>query len=156
MCTTFSGAVIRTTHMTGVLTDIGLVLGQAVFYPRMRKHLWKLKVLLPLYAAFCLGGLTGWFAYKLLLIKSMLLASAIVGVLGIVHVCYCKIFLMYKKRINIKHWKRNRKKKLETPLIVVHENENNTLHTPEHDFNNTCPVEQHDGKRRKANSVSFQ
>ncbi|CAF1188152.1 unnamed protein product [Rotaria sp. Silwood1] len=83
MCTTFSGAVIRTTHMTGVLTDIGLVLGQALFCSRTRKHLWKLKVLIPLYGAFCLGGVSGWFAYKLLLFKAILLLSAIIGTLDL-------------------------------------------------------------------------
>ncbi len=108
MCTTFSGAVIRTTHMTGILTDIGLILGQAIFYPRTRKHIWKLKVLLPLYGTFCLGGVIGWFAYQILLSKAILIPSAIVGILGITHVCYCKIVLMYKTRqVNRKHWKRN-------------------------------------------------
>ncbi|CAF1129445.1 unnamed protein product [Rotaria sordida] len=132
MCTTFSGAVIRTTHMTGILTDIGLVLGQAIFYPRTRKHIWKLKVLLPLYGTFCLGGVSGWFAYKLLLIKSMLLASAIVGILGIAHVCYCKIFLVYKsKNSSLKHWKRNKNNKLSSPEIVIHENPNNTIQIQE-------------------------
>lgn len=28
MCTSYSGAIIRTTHMTGCMTDIGLVCGQ--------------------------------------------------------------------------------------------------------------------------------
>jgi uncharacterized membrane protein YoaK (UPF0700 family) len=39
MCTTFSGAVIRTTHVSGILTDIGLIIGQAIFHQRTRKHL---------------------------------------------------------------------------------------------------------------------
>jgi hypothetical protein len=108
MCTTFSGAVIRTTHVTGILTDIGLILGQAIFYPRTRKHIWKLKVLLPLYGTFCLGGVIGWFAYQILLIKAILIPCAVVGILGITHLCYCKIILTYKTRqVNKKHWKRN-------------------------------------------------
>ncbi|CAF3493082.1 unnamed protein product [Rotaria sp. Silwood1] len=145
MCTTFSGAVIRTTHMTGVLTDIGLVLGQALFCSRTRKHLWKLKVLIPLYGAFCLGGVSGWFAYKLLLFKAILLLSAIIGTLGIAHVCYCKIYLMHKKKqINLKHWKRNRKNKIPPPEIVIHENPNNLIHTQENGVIQESNEEQQD------------
>lgn len=108
MCTTFSGAVIRTTHVTGILTDIGLILGQATFYPRTRKHLWKLKVLLPLYIAFCIGGFIGWFAYNILFIQAILVPCAVAGLLGIAHICYCKIILMYKSQhVSKKHWKRN-------------------------------------------------
>lgn len=55
--TTFSGAVIRTTHMTGLLTDIGVVIGQAIFHQEQGKeHLWKLSVFVPLYVSFVLGG----------------------------------------------------------------------------------------------------
>ena len=103
MCTTFSGAVIRTTHVTGILTDIGLVIGQAIFYPRTRKHLWKLKVLVPLYVAFCSGGLMGWYAFQLLHSKAMLLPCGIVTILGIGHICYYRIFLAHKfKRMHNK------------------------------------------------------
>ncbi|UJR20515.1 hypothetical protein I4U23_023643 [Adineta vaga] len=80
MCTTFSGAVIRTTHVTGILTDIGLILGQATFYSRTRKHLWKLEVLIPLYLSFCLGGIIGYLMYQILLLKAILLPTIIIGV----------------------------------------------------------------------------
>lgn len=126
MCTTFSGAVIRTTHVTGILTDIGLVLGQAIFYPRTRKHIWKLKVFLPLYGAFSLGGIIGWYVYYLLRIKAILFPCAIVGILGLTHLCYCKIFLMYKtKQTNKKHWKRNIKTAVPVPTEEPDGNTNN-------------------------------
>lgn len=96
MCTTFSGAVIRTTHVTGTVTDIGLIIGQAIFHKRTRKHLWKLKILIPLYISFCIGGIIGWFAYELLHNKAMLVPCTLVGSLGIGHICYCKIVLNYK------------------------------------------------------------
>jgi len=96
MCTTFSGAVIRTTHVTGTVTDIGLIIGQAIFHKRTRKHLWKLKILIPLYISFCIGGIIGWFAYELLHNKAMLVPCTLVGSLGIGHICYCKIVLNSK------------------------------------------------------------
>ena len=76
MCTTFSGAVVRTTHMMGTLTNIGLVMGQGAFNSQSRKHLWKLKLLLPLYGAFIIGSATGWFSYKQLYFKAILVPSA--------------------------------------------------------------------------------
>ena len=51
----YSGSLIRTTHVTGTLTDIGLIMGQ---YTRgVTKDLWKLPVLITLVAAFSIGGL---------------------------------------------------------------------------------------------------
>ncbi len=93
MCTTFSGAVIRTTHVTGILTDIGLIIGQAIFHKRTRKHLWKLKILVPLYTSFCCGSIIGWFAFKLMQNKAIILPCVIIGCLGLGHISYCKIFL---------------------------------------------------------------
>ena len=96
LCTTFSGAVIRTTHVTGILTDIGLVIGQAIFHPRTRKHLWKLKILISLYLSFCVGGFLGWFAYALLRESSILIPCAIVGILGLGHLIYWKFLPLCK------------------------------------------------------------
>ena len=98
MCTTFSGAVIRTTHVTGTLTDIGLIIGQAIFHKRTRKHLWKLKILVPLYTSFFFGAFIGWFAFQSMHNKAILLPCAITGCLGIGHISYCKIFLSLKLR----------------------------------------------------------
>jgi hypothetical protein len=129
MCTAFSGAVIRTTHVTGILTDIGLILGQTMFHPRTRKHLWKLKVLVPLYGTFCLGGVIGWFAYKLLQAKAILLPCAAVGILGVAHLCYCKIFLMYqRKQVGGKHWKRNKANRLSVTTVESDGSTNNAFH----------------------------
>ena len=127
ICTTFSGAVIRTTHVTGILTDIGLVLGQALFHRRTRKHLWKMKVLLPLYIAFCAGGLLGWFAYQLLLIRAILIPGLILALSGIAHLSYCKIISSRKiEQINRKHWKRNNANKNATPANQPSDHEQNS------------------------------
>ena len=49
----YSGSLIRTTHVTGSLTDIGLILGQLV--RGVTKDLWKLPVLSSLVCSFALG-----------------------------------------------------------------------------------------------------
>lgn len=58
MVTNFSAAVIRTTHVTGTLTDIGLVIGTLIrTRDPVRSDLWKLQVLVPLFSGYWLGGL---------------------------------------------------------------------------------------------------
>ena len=66
LVSTFSSAIIRTTHVTGLLTDIGVLVGQGLhFYvlngPR-QKGLWKLKIFLPLYFGFLAGAILGTVA----------------------------------------------------------------------------------------------
>jgi uncharacterized membrane protein YoaK (UPF0700 family) len=69
--TKLSNAVIRTTHMTGILTDLGLELGKLLYWNRSpvasapvradRERLW---VLGGLFAAFFSGGIAGAFGFK--------------------------------------------------------------------------------------------
>lgn len=66
--TKLSGARIRTTHCTGIVTDIGIELGRATFH-RFNPHSpvdvdrAKLAILVSLVTAFVLGGLTGTVGY---------------------------------------------------------------------------------------------
>lgn len=77
--TKISGARIRTTHATGMVTDIGIELGRAAFgravpAAQVTPDKGKLRILLTLVAAFLVGGLIGavgfgkigfWFALPL-------------------------------------------------------------------------------------------
>ncbi|KAI9175616.1 hypothetical protein H9P43_006979 [Blastocladiella emersonii ATCC 22665] len=78
--TGYSGAVLRTTHMTGITTDIGIVLGQwASRNPRAET--WKLKVLGPLWLGYLSGGITGalfygWMADDAILVPAAVLCLA--------------------------------------------------------------------------------
>lgn len=64
--TKISGARMRTTHVTGIVTDIGIELGKLVYWNRSR-HIdeivtadrGKLQLLLLLLASFFIGGITG-------------------------------------------------------------------------------------------------
>eukprot|EP00457_Paulinella_chromatophora_P009962 gb/GEZN01010046.1/.p1 GENE.gb/GEZN01010046.1/~~gb/GEZN01010046.1/.p1 ORF type:complete len:391 (+),score=43.93 gb/GEZN01010046.1/:55-1227(+) len=66
MLTHLSGAVVRTTHVTGTLTDIGTELGDllraTVFKTRKKFDPWKLKVLTLLLCSFFLGAVLGSLA----------------------------------------------------------------------------------------------
>lgn len=62
--TNFSGAVVRTTHVTGLMTDIGLILGHWIRRGEEVKDLWRLKVLVPLYLGFLFGAFVGGVVYN--------------------------------------------------------------------------------------------
>lgn len=70
--TKLSNAVIRTTHMTGIVTDLGIELGKLLYWnrdtgiaPPVRANRERLKVLGGLLACFLLGGITGALGFKL-------------------------------------------------------------------------------------------
>lgn len=69
--TDLSKAVIRTTHMTGIVTDLGIELGKALYWnrshlnlPPVRSNRAKLRLLGGLLAAFVLGGITGALGFQ--------------------------------------------------------------------------------------------
>jgi hypothetical protein len=58
----YSANLIRTTHMTGTSTDIGLFIGQ--WLRGNSRNLWKLYILLGLAASFWTGGLCSFYAVQ--------------------------------------------------------------------------------------------
>jgi uncharacterized membrane protein YoaK (UPF0700 family) len=67
--TKISSARIRTTHATGMITDVGIELGRAIYgrtiSPDIAADRAKLAVLLRLLATFLAGGVIGAFGYGL-------------------------------------------------------------------------------------------
>jgi uncharacterized membrane protein YoaK (UPF0700 family) len=70
--TKLSRAEIRTTHITGVVTDIGIELGKLLYWnldktdpaARVMADRPRLKILITLASSFLLGGLIGAFGFK--------------------------------------------------------------------------------------------
>lgn len=65
--TKISDAVVRTTHLTGLFTDLGIEISQLFFpkYQLKRKHIKSnIKLRLYIICFFFLGGLTGGFFYS--------------------------------------------------------------------------------------------
>lgn len=74
MATSYSGAVVRTTHMTGIVTDLGIHVGHAL---RGHKPEWaKMSLLLVLFGGFVTGGVVGAWVYPHLGALSLLPAAA--------------------------------------------------------------------------------
>lgn len=64
LATSYSGAVVRTTHLTGIVTDLGLIFGHAL---RGEEIEWqKLKLLGLLFSSFLAGGVAGASAFPVL------------------------------------------------------------------------------------------
>jgi uncharacterized membrane protein YoaK (UPF0700 family) len=104
MCTTWSGAVVRTTHFTGTITDTGLVIGH---WLRNKLNLkepnepetadtWKLLVFpfntnlthqlfFPMMVGFVTGGFLGTMAFNYLDYWSLLFPAISIG---ISHICH--------------------------------------------------------------------
>lgn len=69
--TKISGAVIRTTHVTGLSTDIGIELGKLFYFnrkstpqPAVLVNRDKLKLHTALLCSFCVGGIIGAVGFK--------------------------------------------------------------------------------------------
>ena len=62
LATKYSGAIIRTTHVTGIFTDLGIMLGETLKGQVLDKR--KAKLFLFIIIGFILGGTLGAFLYK--------------------------------------------------------------------------------------------
>ena len=63
MVTTYSGAVVRTTHMTGIITDLGIMIGAYLRGEHADKR--KVSLLLAVVAGFVFGGFVGAYLFHL-------------------------------------------------------------------------------------------
>jgi uncharacterized membrane protein YoaK (UPF0700 family) len=62
MASSYYGLVIRTTHVTGIITDIGVMLGHWIRHRRIRA--WKLLLLVAILLGFFSGGVLGVFLLR--------------------------------------------------------------------------------------------
>jgi uncharacterized membrane protein YoaK (UPF0700 family) len=80
MASNYRGMIIRTTHVTGVVTDLGVLLGR---WMRHRKvDTWQFALLTFTIFAFVLGGLAGAVMSKLFAENALWLASGLTLVVG--------------------------------------------------------------------------
>lgn len=81
MATSYSGAVIRTTHMTGIVTDLGIAIGLTA---RGLKADWRrMRLYLVLLAGFLSGGALGAIGYHNFASETLLVPATVAGVVGI-------------------------------------------------------------------------
>jgi uncharacterized membrane protein YoaK (UPF0700 family) len=80
----FSGAVVRTTHVTGLVTDIGLLFGHWIRFKEPPKELWRLKVFIPLYVGYVVGAILGGWFFDMLGVKAMYIPCIFLCATGVI------------------------------------------------------------------------
>lgn len=95
MTTTYSGAIIRTTHMTGIVTDLGILLGQWVRYKKT--EYWKVGLLSVLLLGFFSGGVAGGWLYQFLSYYCLIIPMVCSGMLGVGYYLYRQLCLTNTK-----------------------------------------------------------
>ena len=81
MATTYSGAVVRTTHLSGMFTDLGIGLGHALRgLPLQRRRLALCALII---SSFLVGGVLGALAFARIGTDALLIPAVLTGVVGI-------------------------------------------------------------------------
>jgi uncharacterized membrane protein YoaK (UPF0700 family) len=88
LATTYSGAIIRTTHVTGIFTDLGIMLGSIFRGQSLDRR--KAKLFLCIVTGFILGGTAGAFLYAEFLFKALLIPAAICLMMATAYRFYVK------------------------------------------------------------------
>lgn len=73
MASSYYGLVIRTTHVTGIVTDIGVMLGHWIRYRRLAS--WKLALLSSILLSFLFGAIVGSTAAEILGMRALFPAA---------------------------------------------------------------------------------
>lgn len=86
MVTTYSGAIVRTTHLTGMFTDLGIGLGH--FIRGMKLPVRRLMLSGLIIAGFLGGGVVGAALFGVMSYYALLIPAALTGLTGIGYVIY--------------------------------------------------------------------
>ena len=99
LVTTISSASVRTTHLTGLFTDLGIELSQLFFYKKKEqkdKLTSSIKLRLTIISFFFIGGIAGGVLYTKFELHSLFFAAAIL-VAGLIY-DYVKFKLILLRR----------------------------------------------------------
>lgn len=86
MASTYSGAVLRTTHMTGVVTDLGMALGHWLGRHKVDRRRVVLYIVLLL--GFLCGAVAGSFAFGRVGLHALLAPALFTGAIGGAYVIF--------------------------------------------------------------------
>lgn len=96
MMTTYSGTVIRTTHVSGMFTDLGIFLGHAL--RGLPVDLKRLRMCFLIISGFLAGGLAGTLVYRAVNASVLLIPAATTAAMSVSYVIYW-LRVKYKSRI---------------------------------------------------------
>jgi uncharacterized membrane protein YoaK (UPF0700 family) len=81
MASHYSGAVIRTTHMTGIITDIGIAVGLRLRGVPLDGR--RIRLYLVLLLGFFLGGVMGSYGYTQIGFAVLMIPATLAGLAGV-------------------------------------------------------------------------
>lgn len=81
MASTYSESIVRTTHLTGILTDLGALTGNKL--RGISVNTKRIRLLCIIFFSFLSGGLLGALSYHLIGPKAMLIPAALIGISAI-------------------------------------------------------------------------
>lgn len=99
LVTSISNAVVRTTHLTGLFTDLGIELSQLFFYKAsaQKKKLYSsIKLRFTIISFFFIGGITGGILYTPLRLHTLIL-PAVILMIGMTY-DYARLRVLLLKR----------------------------------------------------------
>lgn len=86
MTATYSGALVRTSHLTGMFTDLGVFLGHRLRgAPSEPRRLW---LCLAIIGGFLAGGVAGALLFPHFAYRTLYLPAALTGVSGVAYAIY--------------------------------------------------------------------
>jgi uncharacterized membrane protein YoaK (UPF0700 family) len=86
MTSTYSGAVVRTTHVTGLFTDLGITLG--LWLRGHRADARRVALYLTLISGFTLGGVLGAFGFARLKFYSIAAPAALAAAMALAYLVF--------------------------------------------------------------------
>lgn len=91
LATTYSGAIIRTTHVTGLFTDIGIMMGSALRGEKLDKR--KLILFLLIILGFLTGGSLGAWLYQTFQFMALIFPASVCFLLALFYHFYALKFV---------------------------------------------------------------
>jgi len=86
MVSTYSGAVMRTTHVSGMFTDLGISIGHAI--RRLPVDMLRLKLCCLIISAFFLGGVVGAWIFQRIDYNTLMIPAGLTGLAAISYGLY--------------------------------------------------------------------
>jgi uncharacterized membrane protein YoaK (UPF0700 family) len=96
MVSTYSGAIIRTTHLSGMFTDLGIFLGHAL--RGLPVDARRLRLCLIVISGFLLGGIAGTFAFKAVKYSALLFPATFTSLVALAYGIY-QVRAMRRSRV---------------------------------------------------------
>ncbi|MEO8998988.1 MAG: YoaK family protein [Rhodanobacter sp.] len=98
MASTYSGMVFRTTHVSGMFTDLGIYIGQRL--RGLEVDTLRIRVCVLVVVTFTLGGAAGALLFRVLQERTLLIPAVLTGLCGVTYGLYCQYTMKSATGIN--------------------------------------------------------